>query len=613
MADVLTRLFPDQAEMTRQDWLAAPVVHELAELMVLGRYKAFHLGVTNNTVPESSILSMGALDGDGPNWPPFAGGDSYITGHDYPIYDPAPGVLRNDEDWDYDPLQAVLVTGPSFAANFSLASDGAVSYAPQEDWAGSDFFTYKAFDGRDYSEEVTVSITVWNYPPTAEPDSYAVLHDRTLEVSAAAGVLSNDADWDCDFFWATLGTGPSHAAQFSLRSDGSFTYVPEEHYVGVDTFTYYADDGVVGPMGGPTGPVEVTIVVMNRAPIAAADIFYPSFEQPDQPVRLPVLTEGVVEDPDEDGDDVIITQVTQPTNGGEAWIAEDAKSIWYRLPAVPGSSFTFDDRFVAFEERPQSTDPVGAIPEGAGFDGLVDEFYYTISDTLETSQALVQVAAAPRETWTTKYKSGAETARDGAMGFEIVIEQVLGEGSVGKVKAHKEVWQKNTISSNLLSVDYNDVASYDFIPTITCDSAHFEEGEPLPITGEDTLGYDVNHELVQFAPFVDYHSYHHLGLNMDGFTITEKANKKPSDQELAALDNLMQAPFWDGPTHYLYVNKPFVEELHRRGDISDAQLNDMKRIVSERVPFVLPLRWDTLPDHYELYQIEGLLTLESPR
>lgn len=99
MADVLTRLFPDQAEMTRQDWLAAPVVHELAELMVLGRYKAFHLGVTNNTVPESSILSMGALDGDGPNWPPFAGGDSYITGHDYPIYDPAvTGRIRTSHE-----------------------------------------------------------------------------------------------------------------------------------------------------------------------------------------------------------------------------------------------------------------------------------------------------------------------------------------------------------------------------------------------------------------------------------------------------------------------------------------------------------------------------------
>ena len=43
---------------------------------------------------------------------------------------------------------------------------------------------------------------------------------------------------------ATLITGPSHAASFTLNADGSFEYTPVPNFIGSDSFSYKASDGV---------------------------------------------------------------------------------------------------------------------------------------------------------------------------------------------------------------------------------------------------------------------------------------------------------------------------------------------------------------------------------
>ncbi|MFC1762729.1 FG-GAP-like repeat-containing protein, partial [Planctomycetota bacterium] len=70
------------------------------------------------------------------------------------------GVLANDSDLEGDPLTAVLVSGPSNAASFSLNSDGSFTYTPTADFSGEDSFTYKANDGTNDSATVTVTLTV---------------------------------------------------------------------------------------------------------------------------------------------------------------------------------------------------------------------------------------------------------------------------------------------------------------------------------------------------------------------------------------------------------------------------------------------------------------------
>jgi Bacterial cadherin-like domain len=58
------------------------------------------------------------------NQPPVAVNDAYSTDEDTPLTVSAPGVLANDTDADGDPLTAVLVSGPSHAASFSLNANG---------------------------------------------------------------------------------------------------------------------------------------------------------------------------------------------------------------------------------------------------------------------------------------------------------------------------------------------------------------------------------------------------------------------------------------------------------------------------------------------------------
>ncbi len=53
-----------------------------------------------------------------------------------------------------------LVTGPAFADSFQLNADGSFSYTPSVNFSGEDSFTYRAFDGTEYSAVARVGITV---------------------------------------------------------------------------------------------------------------------------------------------------------------------------------------------------------------------------------------------------------------------------------------------------------------------------------------------------------------------------------------------------------------------------------------------------------------------
>ena len=57
------------------------------------------------------------------------------------------GVLANDTDDDGDPLEAVLGTEPGHGT-LALEANGSFTYTPDEDYDGTDTFTYYATDGR---------------------------------------------------------------------------------------------------------------------------------------------------------------------------------------------------------------------------------------------------------------------------------------------------------------------------------------------------------------------------------------------------------------------------------------------------------------------------------
>lgn len=90
---------------------------------------------------------------------PVAVADAYAVNEDAVLSVVAPGVLGNDTNVELDSLTAMLVSGVSNGV-LVLNSDGSFTYTPNANYNGADSFTYKANDGSQDSNTVTVSITV---------------------------------------------------------------------------------------------------------------------------------------------------------------------------------------------------------------------------------------------------------------------------------------------------------------------------------------------------------------------------------------------------------------------------------------------------------------------
>ncbi|MDZ7685627.1 MAG: cadherin-like domain-containing protein [Gammaproteobacteria bacterium] len=115
------------------------------------------------------------------NNPPTAVADSFTAAEDTVITD---NVLANDNDPEGSELTAQLISGPASGGLTSLA-DGSFTYTPNEDFAGTDSFTYEAIDARGGVSdpvEVTLTLEQINDAPTAVGDAYGAQENTTLQV-----------------------------------------------------------------------------------------------------------------------------------------------------------------------------------------------------------------------------------------------------------------------------------------------------------------------------------------------------------------------------------------------------------------------------------------------
>ena len=108
-----------------------------------------------------------------------------------------------------------------------------------------------------YGTSATSAADQFTYvaPPITVAAAYNITQDTTLTVSAAEGVLAGDVDPQGLSLTATLLTGPANGT-LSFNSDGSFTYTPNGGYLGPESFTYEATNGI-----GASPPTTVSITV----------------------------------------------------------------------------------------------------------------------------------------------------------------------------------------------------------------------------------------------------------------------------------------------------------------------------------------------------------------
>lgn len=191
---------------------------------------------------------------------PDAQDDAYDVNEDAILTVPAPGVLENDINYDADPIHAELATQPA-NGEVTLNEDGSFTYTPDEDFNGTDSFTYEATDGH-LGQVATVTITVKpvNDAPLAFNDTATTDEDTPVTIN----VKADDTDVDGDTLNVTGVTQGAHGS-VAINDDGTVTYAPAANYNGEDSFTYTISDGNGGQ---DTATVKITVKPINDAPVS---------------------------------------------------------------------------------------------------------------------------------------------------------------------------------------------------------------------------------------------------------------------------------------------------------------------------------------------------------
>ena len=206
------------------------------------------------------------------NTPPTGVPDSYSMNEGEILTVGASGVLSND--FDAEPLSAVLVRGPSHG-ELTWNRDGSFTYIPDLGFArpgvpGVDTFTYKADDGAGYSEETSVTITVdansGVYPRYATqpgpavgiPNRKTVTSAITVPQAQSFTILDLDVRMDITHSW------DSDLDVFLIGPDGTRVELFTDVGGSLDNFrgTWLDDDANLGivegaaPYDGTTDPSD---------------------------------------------------------------------------------------------------------------------------------------------------------------------------------------------------------------------------------------------------------------------------------------------------------------------------------------------------------------------
>lgn len=107
------------------------------------------------------------------------------------------GVLGNDTQSGNDPLKAVIASQPEHG-QLTLFDDGTFVYIPDDNYNGTDSFTYRASDGHEQSfipATVTITINPVADIPVPMDDTYALLEDGLLIAAPPTTLIEPQSTW----------------------------------------------------------------------------------------------------------------------------------------------------------------------------------------------------------------------------------------------------------------------------------------------------------------------------------------------------------------------------------------------------------------------------------
>ena len=177
--------------------------------------------------------------------PPIATPDSFNVNEDSTL---TGNLISNDQATGQTTFN--VVTTPIIApvnGEVSINENGSFTYVPNQNFNGTDSFTYQIISSEQLTADALVSINVVpiNDVPVLIDESDLEINLTGTTFSSASSILSDrfsDADGDNITVVSSLAMSPRFGS-VEITSSGGFIYTRASNFVTYDTFTYRVTDG----------------------------------------------------------------------------------------------------------------------------------------------------------------------------------------------------------------------------------------------------------------------------------------------------------------------------------------------------------------------------------
>ena len=145
-------------------------------------------------------------------------------------------------DPEGDTVTFAQTSEPANGSITAFEANGSFTYLPDTDFTGSDSFTITASDGIN-EVAATISITIFEEEPTNQPPTITSANfEGNQDTDLSATITASDPEGETVTFTQT--SEPSNGSMIAFAANGDFTYRPNTGFIGTDSFTITASDGV---------------------------------------------------------------------------------------------------------------------------------------------------------------------------------------------------------------------------------------------------------------------------------------------------------------------------------------------------------------------------------
>ncbi|HHX8512550.1 TPA: tandem-95 repeat protein, partial [Vibrio diabolicus] len=173
-------------------------------------------------------------------------------------------VLDNDTFEGDDKVVSLDTNNGPANGTVSVNPDGSVTYTPNDNYHGTDSFTYIVTSGGvSESTTVNVDVTPVNDAPVANDDAATTQEDTAVTID----VLPNDTDIDGDELSIQSASVPETQGKVEIV-DGKLVFTPAENFNGDAEITYTITDGSLTDQA----TVNVTVNAVNDTPVVESNL-----------------------------------------------------------------------------------------------------------------------------------------------------------------------------------------------------------------------------------------------------------------------------------------------------------------------------------------------------